>query len=417
MNYNNLTTPGVTIREEATLPPSVVQVSTAIPAFIGYTEKGPQNQPTAIASMKAFEDTFGGPYSNICEIDSNRVVTTPKDNPSIGTFILHESLQLYFANGGGPCYIVSVGSYSNSGVNEADFRDVSGTQVKGLDTLLQVDEPTLIVLPDAINLPEKKDTASYTNVFKLDLTLCGKMQDRMVLIDTPKGLDSPPKSTTWTSYRGSLSNANLSYGAAYYPLLETSLAFQFDEASIVNIQSANKTLAQLKSAGDALYNEAIHLLREHQKVILPPSGALNVDPTSGKSINAIRTFSGRGVVVWGARTLAGNDNNWRYIPVRRLFMTVEESVKKMLNTFVFDKNDTRTWVKVSASINAYLTSLWQQGALLGVTPEEAFFVNVGLGKTMTTQDVLEGRLNIEIGLAATRPAEFIIVKFSHHLTA
>jgi phage tail sheath protein FI len=142
---------------------------------------------------------------------------------------------------------------------------------------------------------------------------------------------------------------------------------------------------------------------------------LNVDPVAGKSINAIRAFTGRGILVWGARTLAGNDNEWRYVPVRRFFNMVEESVKKATEAFVFEPNDANTWVKVQSMIENFLTTLWRQGALQGAKPEHAFYVSVGLGKTMTALDILEGRMIVEIGMAAVRPAEFIILRFSHKM--
>jgi phage tail sheath protein FI len=142
---------------------------------------------------------------------------------------------------------------------------------------------------------------------------------------------------------------------------------------------------------------------------------LNVDVNAGKSINAIRQFTGKGTLVWGARTLAGNDNEWRYISVRRFFNMVEESVKKASGQFVFEPNDANTWIKVKGMIENFLTVLWRQGALAGAKPEQAFFVKVGLGQTMTAQDILEGRMNVEIGMAAVRPAEFIILKFSHKM--
>lgn len=143
--------------------------------------------------------------------------------------------------------------------------------------------------------------------------------------------------------------------------------------------------------------------------------ALNVDPNSGKSINAIRNFTGKGTLVFGARTLAGNDNEWRYVNVRRFFNFVEESCKKATEQFVFEPNDANTWVRVQAMIENFLTTLWRQGALQGVKPEHAFYVAVGLGKTMTALDILEGRMIIEIGMAAVRPAEFIIMRFSHKM--
>ena len=106
---------------------------------------------------------------------------------------------------------------------------------------------------------------------------------------------------------------------------------------------------------------------------------LNVH-TTGKSVNAIRFFSGKGVLVWGARTLAGNDNEWRYISVRRFFNMVEESVKKASEPFVFEPNDANTWVKVRAMIENFLILQWRAGALAGAKAEHAFYVKVGLGR-------------------------------------
>ena len=142
---------------------------------------------------------------------------------------------------------------------------------------------------------------------------------------------------------------------------------------------------------------------------------MNIDVVAGKSVNAIRSFVGMGTKIWGARTLAGNDNEWRYINVRRFFNMVEESVKKSTYWAVFEPNDINTWTRVRAMIENYLLLKWKDGALAGTKPDEAYFVRVGLGQTMSPIDVLEGRMIIEIGLAAVRPAEFIILKFSHKL--
>jgi len=141
---------------------------------------------------------------------------------------------------------------------------------------------------------------------------------------------------------------------------------------------------------------------------------LNVH-TTGKSVNAIRPFTGKGILVWGARTLAGNDNEWRYVNVRRFFNMVEESTKKASEPFVFEPNDANTWTKVRAMIENYLILQWRAGALAGSKPEQAFYVKVGLGQTMTAQDILEGRMIVEIGMAVVRPAEFIILRFSHKM--
>ena len=144
-------------------------------------------------------------------------------------------------------------------------------------------------------------------------------------------------------------------------------------------------------------------------------GSLNIDTEAGKSVNAIRAFTGKGTLIWGARTLAGNDNEWRYVPVRRFFNMVEESVKKATAQFVFEPNDANTWVKIRAMIENFLSLQWRAGALAGAKPDEAFYVRVGLGQTMTAQDILNGYMNVEIGMAVVRPAEFIVLKFSHKM--
>jgi phage tail sheath protein FI len=142
---------------------------------------------------------------------------------------------------------------------------------------------------------------------------------------------------------------------------------------------------------------------------------LNVDAIAGKSINAIRTLAGKGTLVWGARTLAGNDNEWRYISVRRFFNTVEEAIRKSSAWVVFEPNDANTWVRLVGMIENYLNLQWRAGALQGAKPEYAFYVKCGLGATMTGQDILDGSLIVEVGMAAVRPAEFIILKFMHKM--
>jgi uncharacterized protein len=138
---------------------------------------------------------------------------------------------------------------------------------------------------------------------------------------------------------------------------------------------------------------------------------LNIDATTGKSINAVRSFFGKGTLVWGGRTLAGNDNEWRYINVRRTTNFIEESVKKAIGAFVFEPNDKNTWVKVRTMIENFLTNLWRDGALMGSKPDQAFQVAVGLGQTMTADDVLNGYMIVDVYLAIVRPAEFIRLRF------
>jgi phage tail sheath protein FI len=156
-----------------------------------------------------------------------------------------------------------------------------------------------------------------------------------------------------------------------------------------------------------------YVIKPTIKITNNEQDSLNIDTVAGKSINAIRSFTGKGTLVWGSRTLAGNDNEWRYVPVRRFFNMAEESIKKATEQFVFEPNDANTWVRVRAMIENFLTLQWRAGALAGAKPEQAFYVRVGLGQTMSALDILEGRMIIEIGMAVVRPAEFIVIQFSH----
>jgi len=137
---------------------------------------------------------------------------------------------------------------------------------------------------------------------------------------------------------------------------------------------------------------------------------LTVDPATGKSVNAIRAFAGRGTLVWGARTLAGNDSEWRYVNVRRLAIFLEQSLNRGLQWAVFEPNDASTWARLRAAAENFLIGLWRQGALQGSKPEQGFFVAVGLGHTMTQDDIDNGRMIVQVGFAPLKPAEFIILR-------
>lgn len=138
-------------------------------------------------------------------------------------------------------------------------------------------------------------------------------------------------------------------------------------------------------------------------------------PIDGKSICAIRAFTGRGSLVWGARTLDGNSNDWRYINVRRALIYIEQSVKEAASAYVFAPNDASTWVSVQSMLNSFLTGLWKQGGLVGPKAADAFLVNVGLGSTMTADDILNGIMRVAIKVAVSHPAEFIEITFKQEM--
>ncbi len=432
MNYK---TPGAYIEEISKFPPSVAQVETAIPAFIGYTAIATETEPVRITSLLEYETIFGGanPETGIsATITEGNVVVT---HTSISPNNMYYTLQMYFANGGGPCYIVSAGAYK---------APVHGDLTTAMAKLEKEDEPTLLVIPEASGLAADK---AYGAVYDAALKQAEKLQDRFVIIDTSSASD----------LRDNLPlSSNLKYGAAYYPNLKTVLSYAYDETTIDVVIDSDPAvkLDTLKTTNSTDYN-AVKAEISSIPVELPPSGAiagvyakvdstsgvwkapanlglsyvigptvkitkleqdgLNVHEEAGKSINAIRSFTGKGTLVWGARTLDGNSNEWRYVPVRRFFNMVEESVKKASERFVFESNDANTWIRVRAMIENFLNQQWKAGALAGAKAEDAYYVRVGLNETMTAVDVLNGRMIVEIGMAAVRPAEFIVLRFSHKL--
>lgn len=450
-------TPGVYIQEVPDFPPSVAQVATAIPVFIGYTEKARLKEdedlldvPKRITSLEEYVRFFGGanPEKGIA-IDINTQKTPEKIVHKItswSNYLMFYSLQAYYANGGGSCYIISIGDYAGGGVID------QGALLGGLEEAGKVDEITLIVYPDGINMTPAAD---YYAVIKQSLDQCSLLQDRFTVCDVY--IQDDPAINDIDFFRTTLSGTlnELKYGAAYYPYLEMHLRYQYNTNDVtVNKDGTTVTLDTLETSDQLLFNQ-LKLYINNIPLIMPPSSAvvgiyaqidksrgvwkapanvnvalaikptvnitdrdqeiLNVDGTSGKSINAIRSFIGRGVMVWGARTLAGNDNEWRYIPVRRFFNMVEESVMKASEQFVFEPNDANTWVKIRAMIENFLILLWRAGALAGSKTDNAFFVRVGLGETMTPDDIINGIMNIEIGMAVVRPAEFIILKFTQKM--
>jgi phage tail sheath protein FI len=217
--------------------------------------------------------------------------------------------------------------------------------------------------------------------------------------------------------------------------------------------AAAKTLHETLLAISPLYKSILNAIRENVN-LLPPSAAMagiysmvdnqigvfqspanvsmgsvskpavNINneeqedlnlPLSGKAINAIRTFPGKGILVWGARTLDGNSQDWRYISVRRTVIFIEQSVKYAAEPYVFAPNTASTWANVKALITNFLTNVWKSGALAGATPEDAFSVDIGLGVTMTPVDILDGFMNITVKIAVTRPAEFIVITFQQKM--
>lgn len=553
----NMKTPGVYIEEKNAFSNSVVEVATAVPAFIGYTEiaehKGNslKNVPWRISSMAEFHRYFGHGPMDVARFSLTQIAAAAKADPAKGAvksdvnaeakpdvkpeakpaakdaadkagteatpappptplaardrspltvngtgyqlaqtsgfYLLYNSIRLFFQNGGGTCYIVSVGLYDATPGIHIEQGDLQA----GLEALTAEIEPTMVVIPEAVLL--KRDNCH--SLYKLALAHCGEvMKNRIALLDVWEGYQAGPEmEASVAAFREGVGKNTLAFGAAYFPWVHTTIV-QERELSYRNIDSGSqqtliscigvelaakgvqgdrlalqkaevakiatatddddvallaKTLTNLSGFFNSIITEMTRRLN-----LLPPSGAmagvytmvdnargvwkapanvslnsviapsvpishvqqedLNVTP-QGKSINAIRTFIGEGTLVWGARTLDGNSLDWRYVNVRRTMIMLEESIRLAAKAMVFEPNVANTWVTVRSMIGNFLTGIWKRGGLAGAVPEDAFSVHVGLGETMTPEDILEGIMNVTVLVAISRPAEFIQITFQQQM--
>lgn len=490
-------TPGVYVVEKNAFPNSVVEVATAIPAFIGYTEKAMNgnksllNQPWRISSMAEYRSYFGEAPQALFKIEPPAAGETPDLTTKEGTayminrsdsYTLYYNMLLFYANGGGPCYIVSVGDYKT---------DLDADKLtKGIEPLLKEQEPTMLVIPEAVNLPED---ACFT-IQQAMLMHCGYvMRNRVAILDVYNGQKDrkdPVAGDVINKFREGIGSNFLDFGTAYYPWLNTAIVQegeltyengpidQLKEVLTAELSTLNLTVdrnTEIKALIDqlstvettvdkAILHKTLQQISPMYRAItkemrqklncLPVSAAmagvytmvdntrgvwkapanvsiataisptvnishedqeeLNV-PLNGKSVNAIRSFVGEGIKVWGARTLDGNSLDWRYINVRRTMIMLEESIKNAARAFVFDPNEANTWVSVRSMISNFLTGIWKRGGLAGASPEDAFSVHVGLGETMTPEDILGGIMRITVLVAISRPAEFIEITFQQQM--
>nr|DAL84708.1 MAG TPA: tail sheath protein [Caudoviricetes sp.] len=529
-------TPGVYIIEKNAFPNSVVEAPTAIPAFIGYTERAVNgnddltNVPWKISSMTEYIQYFGGGPDLKFEVDIKDGSLCIEGKNS---YTLYYNMMLFFANGGGACYIVSVGSYKDALKKDS--------MITGLGKLTLEQEITLVAIPEAVNLSSSEE---FKDIQQQMLSHCGNtMKNRFALLDIyPKANEKTKIEDQVNFFCDNIGSSFLSYGAAYFPWLNTSIVgerdlkgdmftwtdnayihrtqldagfaeiveslfveefeikenvvknnhtFKLEEVVKGNIYAdgdtkETKAIGWIESVIDFKEAETGKVIKKDVKVVwlfsnnvdkqalhqalynvssvykqaikgvlknlnlFPPSAAmagiytmvdnsrgvwkapanvtlnyvgstvediddeqqaeLNV-PIHGKAVNVIRLFRGEGVKVWGARTLDGNSLDWRYVNVRRTLLFLEESIKNAARAYVFEPNDAGTWINMKCMIDSFLRSVWKRGGLAGATPEDAFEVHIGLGDTMTAEDILDGIMRITVLVAVTHPAEFIEITF------
>lgn len=506
-------TPGVYINEIDAFPNSVVPVPTAIPAFIGYTPKAEYegksylNKPVKISSFADFQAFFtvdnepgkpkkkqyspqfylepveGASGDNLLNINGVEYELLPDPNT---IYYLYNAIRLFYQNGGGDAYIVSVGTYGDGAgkpvksnepiVNEnVVLNELQG----GVELLKTEQDPTMYICPEATLLSVDENGTLMESM----LLQAAELKTAICVFDIIGG--SNPKEDDYqqsiSTFRNKLGTNGLDFGTAYFPFVNTTVSdsyevdygnfFGGDDAKLEAIINPNSDAGLAQTFKDIrnpesrfnpiqINNALTNLSPDYKNIIvralhqintLPTSaamagvmttidnnegvwkapantsmvavadipfklndeqqGELNVDAVSGKSINALRYFNGQGVLVWGARTLDGNSLDWRYLSVRRTMTFIEQSAKLAARAYVFESNVSNTWISVKTMIDNFLTSIWKQGALLGAKPSDAFSVSVGLGSTMTADDILNGLMRVSIKVAIVHPAEFIVIEF------
>jgi hypothetical protein len=330
----------------------------------------------------------------------------------------------FFDNGGGRCYIVNV----------AEGAAIAGTgrRRSGLQLLEAVDEVAIVAAPGYA------DVSSYEAL----LSHCEKMEDRVAILDPPEDvpdIDQLTKVATATDRRaaaggrgadaggaapaaaagggatppgdaGGARPRQSNYGAFYFPYimirdpLSGENVYTPPSGHIAGVWARNDALRGVhKAPANEPIRGAIDLA---YRITRPEQELLNP-----KGVNCIRYFTAEGIRIWGARMLAAEASEWRYINVRRLFNMLKESIAEGTNWVVFEPNDIALWRSIKRDIGAFLTRVWRDGALFGRTPQEAFFVKCD--EETNPPDVRDaGQVVVLIGLAPVKPAEFVVFKLS-----
>lgn len=420
--------PGVYVEEVDKGTKPIQGVGTSIAAFIGVTAEASRkmvdkdgnrvavesllNKATLVTSWTQFADLFGS-FTD-------------------GAY-LPDAIYGYFANGGGVCYVTSIRALQEMPAQTAPSKRKAATPEgeapapsaptapaplsandfigdpaarTGLGGLEAIDEISLVLCPDLVAGYDGAQAAKdrIKAVQTALITHCEKMRYRFALLDTPPGLNAQ-QAKEWREFL----NFDTSHAALYYPWLE-----------IPNLGGGGTKLVPPTGHLVGIYSRSdaergVHKVPANEVV----RGAVNVeiqisrgeqDVLNPIGVNCIRTFPGRGIRVWGGRTLTSN-GAWRYINVRRLFNFVGASLDQGLQWVVFEPNDSTLWAKVRRDITSFLRVVWRTGALFGTTPDQAFYVKCD--EELNPPEIRDlGQLIIEVGMAPVKPAEFVILRIS-----
>jgi phage tail sheath protein FI len=365
-------TPGVYPQD--VFPPPAPGLLTGVPAFLGYADDGPPGQPQPLTLWPQFQGQFG----------------TPRE----GGFLAY-AVRGFFENGGLLCYVVRL---DDSATALAGLR-------AGLAALETVDPVDLLCAPDIMmsaSLTATPDADAVTALQAEVLTDCQRTGGRFAILDAVLNADTD----TAEAQGGTLASQD---GALYHPWLwapgqDGKPLYLPPCGHVAGIYSRSD---QQTGVHKAPANEAV-------------DGVLDLrvnlaDDVIGRlyasGVNCLRALPGRGIRVWGARTLS-DDPGWQSIAARRVFLTMGRWLERFLTQLAYEPNDVRLWVRIMRELTAYLDDLFQHGALKGRTPEEAFFVKCD-SETNPPEVTDAGMVVTNVGVALTAPAEFIVVRIIH----
>lgn len=378
--------PGVYVEEVSSGARPIEAVGTSVAAFVGTapSQGARLHEPVAINNWSEFLRNFSTPGSE-------------------GTPLAH-GVYGFFQNGGARCYVV------NTGTDPALSGDARGR--KGLDVLEAIDEVAIVAAPG------HADAASYDAL----LSHCEKLRDRVAILDGPGRVASIEQLTRVATVRPTADEAGPSetaglrarqsdggYGAFYYPWI--TIQDPFGPGKIIDVAPSGH-VAGIYARTDAL--RGVHKAPANELI----RGALGVamrithqeqEALNPGGVNCIRFFQNEGIRVWGARTVAPSSSEWRYVNVRRLFNMIEESIARSTRWVVFEPNDMSLWKAIRRDVGAFLMLIWRQGALMGSTPEQAFFVKCD-AETNPPEVIDAGQVVILVGIAPVKPAEFVIFR-------
>ncbi|MFD8023701.1 phage tail sheath family protein [Streptomyces lavendulae] len=413
--------PGAYVTEKSSGVRMITGASTSVPAFLGYTKTSANDDQDA--TPKPFSDAeravpqkirsweeFSARYS-IAGIAKELADAT--DLATIHTLQrclpLAEAVYGFFANGGSTCYVVGFTS-PQSAVSPDGLKGNAEART-GLAGLESVPEVSMVAVPSLWDMTA--DVSSEKEVPAPDhgagagrmaevVRHCTEQRDRLAILDPPPGL-TPAQVAAFADTLALPDSDDAAFTALYYPWL-----------TVPGVGAVERTVppcghvAGVWARTDA--ERGVFKAPANQNL----RGALNI-PTlltdeqhgelNAKGVNCLRHFPDRGLLVWGARTRS-TTRDWKYLNVRRLVSYLSDSVRQSTTWAVFEPNDERLWATLRHSVTSFLTDQWRQGALLGRTPDEAFYV-ICDNTNNTPETTADGEVICDIGVAPVRPAEFV----------